>query len=95
MRTDILVDENKDLMISQGDFDLGISDSQHVEHIAIAQKGEFKEFPFAGFGIENYLKTNTNEFAFKRDFKIQLEYDGYKNANITLDENYQLKINMQ
>ena len=48
-----------------------------------------------GFGVENYLKTNTNPLAFKRDLKIQLEYDDYKNATIDLSKGYEeLKINL-
>lgn len=95
MRKDILLNEVGDLLIEDGDFSVGIADEQHVEHIIQVQKGEFKEFPLLGFGIENYLKTNTEPLEFKRDLKVQLEYDGYKNADVELTKDYQLKVNIK
>lgn len=95
VRKDLLLDSFGDLVIEEGDFAIGLSDMQHVKHIVEAQKGEFKEFPFMGFGVESYLKTNTNPLAFKRDLKIQLEYDSYKNTDIDLSKGFeQLKINL-
>lgn len=94
-RKDLLLDTAGNLVIEEGDFVVESSDMQHVKHIVESQKGEFKEFPFIGFGVENYLKTNTNPLAFKRDLKIQLEYDDYKHADIDLSKGYeQLKINL-
>ncbi|MFJ1492601.1 oxidase [Capnocytophaga canis] len=95
MRKDILLNEMGDLLIEDGDFAIGVADEQHVEHIIQAQKGEFKEFPLLGFGIENYLKTNTEPLAFKRDLKVQLEYDGYKKADVELTKDYQLKVDIK
>ncbi|PWA05481.1 hypothetical protein, partial [Flavobacterium laiguense] len=46
------------------------------------QQGEFKEFPLAGFGAINYIKRTITADEFKRDLKIQLNYDGYANATI-------------
>lgn len=94
-RKDLLLDALGDLAIEEGDFVIAPSDMQHVKHIVESQKGEYKESPFMGFGVENYLKTNTNPLAFKRDLKIQLEYDHYKNATIDLSKGYEkLKINL-
>lgn len=95
VRKDLLLDSFGDLVIEEGDFLIEPSDIQHVRHIVEAQKGEYKESPFMGFGVENYLKTNTNLLAFKRDLKIQLEYDNYKNAEIDLSKGFeQLRINL-
>lgn len=94
MRKDILLDETGDLKCHNGDFDIGQSDQQHIEHILEAQKGEYKEFPLVGFGIINYLKKSERiQSDFKRDLKIQLEHDGYQNPNIDLSEGFEkLKI---
>lgn len=94
MRKDILLNEAGDLLIEDGDFTVGQSDMQHVEHIIALAKGEFKEFPLLGFGVENYLKTNTEPLEFKRDLKVQLEYDNYKNADVELTNDYQLKVDV-
>lgn len=82
MRQDLLRDENGDLKIVNGDFAIGKSDQQHVEDILRLQPGELKEFPLAGFGAINYIKTMITDNEFKRDLKIQLDYDGYTNAKI-------------
>lgn len=95
MRKDILLDPTGDLVMENGDFVINVSDTQHIEHIITLTKGEFKEYPLLGVGAENYLKTNTDPIGFKRDVRVQLEYDGYKNANITLSENYELNITIK
>jgi len=82
MRQDILRDENGDLMFAKGDFAIGQSDQQHVMDIFDLQPGELKEFPLAGFGAINYIKRTITEDEFKRDLKIQLNFDGYTNAKI-------------
>ena len=90
---DILLDDTGDLLIENGDFVVGDSNQQHVESILLSQKGEFKEFPLVGFGIVNYIKSDTPEVKFKRDLKIQLEYDGFNNAKIDLSNGFEnLKI---
>jgi hypothetical protein len=82
MRTDFLRDENGSLAFANGDFATGQSDQQHVEDIFDLQAGELKEFPMAGFGAINYIKRTITAAAFKRDLKIQLNYDGYNDATI-------------
>ncbi|ALU74272.1 MULTISPECIES: hypothetical protein [Tenacibaculum] len=92
---DLLLDENGDLAIENGDFVIGKSDQQNVEIVLLSNKGEFKEFPLVGFGAINYIKTNVSEIEFKRNLKMQLEYVGYKNPTIDLTggfENLKIKI---
>ena len=94
MRQDIL-HENGKLLFENGDFKIGESDQQHVGDIFIAQQGEYKDKPLAGFGAINYLKRNITPQQFKRELKIQLEYDGYEDAEINTDngiENLDIKI---
>lgn len=82
MRQDILKDDENKLIFTDGDFTIGTSDQQHVGDIFLSHPGEFKEFPVVGFGAVKYLKTRITEDEFKRDLKIQLQYDGYQNAGI-------------
>lgn len=82
MRQDILHDDNGDLLFENGDFKIGASDQQHVGDIFIMNPGENKEFPVLGFGAIRYIKKTIIESEFKRDLKLQLEYDGYINADI-------------
>lgn len=88
MRKDILVEDNNDLLIENGDFVVGDSDIQHIDHIITAQPGEYKETPQLGFGVINYLKSNATKTKFKRDLRVQLNFDGYENPNIDLEDGF-------
>lgn len=91
---DILLDTDGDLLIEDGDFVIGNSDTQNVESIVHNFKGEFKEYPLVGFGVINYVKTNTSEMKFKRDLKIQLENDNYTNPIIDISKGFD-KLNIK
>lgn len=79
-RTDILLDENENLIIRNGDFVIGNSDIQHTRHIVKINKGEHKQSPTIGFGINNYLQSTISDQRFKRDLKVALAQDGYDAA---------------
>lgn len=91
-RTDILLDEAYDLKIENGDFLIGDSDMQHVDHILLAHPGEYKEYPQVGVGLSKYVKTTGKEQSLKRSIRVQLNYDGYKNPRIKLSDNLKLKV---
>lgn len=94
-RTDILLSEQGDIIIENGDILVGNSDQQHVSHIIDSAPGAFKETPQLGLGIINYLKTNTSKTKFKRDLRVQLNFDGYNRSKIDLSEGFkQLKIEL-
>lgn len=87
-RKDILVNDENDLVISGGDFLCGNSNVQHADHIITAQPGEYKETPQLGLGVILYLKTHTTETKFKRDLRVQLNFDGYENPKIDLKDGF-------
>ncbi|QKX04878.1 oxidase [Aquimarina sp. TRL1] len=91
---DFLLDQNDDLLIKNGDFVTGDSTDKHQEHILIAHKGEFKEFPAIGVGISDYLLEDNLKDAIK-EIKRQFEYEGIKinkievaNGEINIDASY-------
>ncbi len=85
-RVDIQIKEDRELVIANGDFVADSSDNQHVQLIFEAQKGELRHAPYLGFGAGRYLKkTNTTEREFLRNLKVELEKDGYKSPEITID----------
>lgn len=95
MAKDILLDDTGDLKIENGDFVIGESDLQNVELIVESFKGEFKEFPNIGFGLLKYLKSDISETEFKRDLKVELEKDNYRNPIVDLSEGFgKLKIDV-
>jgi len=90
----ILLDENFELMINPvrdsnglitSGIQIGTIDYQRVKMIVLAQKGEFKEFPTLGFGIDNYLKANVQDVKqrFVNEMTKELKSDGM-NAKVTV-----------
>lgn len=88
---DILLDASGDLDLTNGDINIGFSDNQHQEHILIANKGEFREFPELGIGI-NKMLSDDDYMDTLIEIKKNLEYDGMKINNIKFDENGNLDI---
>jgi hypothetical protein len=89
--TELLLDKNGDLTIQNGDFTTGFSDNQHQEHILIATKGEYKEFPEIGVGIVQML-SDDDWTSVLIEAKKNLEYDGVKINNVKFEENGNLTI---
>ena len=64
-----------DLEINDGDFVIDESDNQHQKHILIAYKGEYKQYPEIGVGIEQML--NEDDITpVLIEAKKNLQYDG-------------------
>ncbi|SDE76847.1 oxidase [Riemerella columbipharyngis] len=83
-----------DLDIKNGDWHTGTADNQHAKYIVQAQKGEYKEHPELGVGIENILNTE-QAIDFLIEAKKNLEYDGMKVKDIAFTETGKLSIDAQ
>lgn len=88
---DLLTDKNGDVSFANGDFAIGFSDNLHQEHILLANKGEFKEFPEIGVGIHAML-SDDDYTDILIESKKNLEYDGMQIKNIKFDNNGNLDI---
>ena len=86
---DILIDE--DLEFEDGDFAIGISDKQHIKHILKAFKGEFKEFPELGVGIDQMINDD-NYMDILIEAKKNLQYDGVEVKNIKFTNEGKLNV---
>lgn len=75
---DILLDLSNEIIIRGGDFLLGDSDDQHVSHIGEAEKGNYAQSPTLGVGIKRYLNSPLNSDNLSRDYRLELEKDGYR-----------------
>ncbi len=91
MRKDILFKDG-DLDIRDGDFNIGVSDEQHIAHIFEAMPGSYKQSPFVGIGIRLYINSSLNG-VLRRQVKLQLEGDGYAGA-IIKNEGEKISINI-
>ena len=82
---DIQLGADGDLRIVNGDFVLGPSDQQHIEHIVESEKGNWREHPVVGVGIMRFLNASQkiqNKGKLSRKVGLQLEYDNYRIESI-------------
>ena len=72
---DILLDDNWDLLTSNGDFVVGNSNEQHIALIVTTAPGHWKENPFLGFNAALYLGSNVSVPEMKANLIEQLSSD--------------------
>lgn len=88
---DILLTDDNDIDIVNGDFNLGYSDNQQQKLILSTNKGDWKEYPILGVGIEDILD-NDNYVGVLIEIKKQLQYDGMNVNNVKFEENGKITI---
>jgi hypothetical protein len=80
-----------DLQFKNGDFEQKESTAQHIEHILIAAKGEYKYAPFTGANIRIALSDEGAFLALQGNIQEALEQDGLEVTELKLAS----KINIQ
>lgn len=92
---DFLMDAAGNLRIENGDFVIGDATDQNIREILSSHKGEYKEYPAIGVGIEDMLNEDDyNEMLVEA--KKNLEYDGMtveelrflEDGNLIVDAKY-------
>ena len=73
---DILLDNNDDLAIENGDFLLGESLDQEVGIIIRLNQGDLKSDPILGPGLFRMINSNATDAEVKDKIKLHLERDG-------------------
>lgn len=86
MRQDLILNDNKDLTIKDGDFVIGDSKEQDAELILLSHQGDWKQSPLTGVNLRNDINSNLNVNSIARKIKIQLQNDGIYNINIELKD---------
>lgn len=98
MAKDFITDDTGDLIIKDGDFVVDHSDQQHVEDLLVANPGEYKQHPWLGIAIQNFIKgskdARTREQIEKR-VKLQLKSDGAENIKVKLMDFDNIKIDAE
>jgi hypothetical protein len=79
----IKVERNSSGLITQGLVIWNI-DYQRCRLILKARKGEIKEYPTLGFGIDQYQKAVANTQKFVNDLQTELKSDGFANPKVTV-----------
>lgn len=86
MTKDIILTENLDLKIVNGDFVIGESTAQHQKILILSDKGEYKEFPMRGVGARRYLEDDTPD-NLAREIRTEFSADGMTVNKIKIGEN--------
>ena len=86
--TDIILDDNMDLLIENGDFVVDDSEEQVQQLILVATQGSFRNSPVTGVGIINYIKSQFTVGQIdklRQKIRLQLQYDGYSNVSTQIN----------
>ena len=83
---DILTDNvTGDLIFKDGDLVIGFSDFKHQEDLLIAQKGDYKQYPEIGVGIEDFINESDIDGLID-EVRKEFVKDGMRVENISFDE---------
>lgn len=85
---DILLDDNMDLAIQNGDFVMGDAEEQIQQLILIATQGSFRNSPLTGVGIIKYIKSSftvDKVDQLRQKIRLQMQYDGYTSVNTQIN----------
>lgn len=82
---DILLDDNYDIRIANGDMEIGLSDSQQAQLLLHSSPGEWKESPTHGVGITQYLEHH-DKGQLARRIQTELTADGMRVNKININE---------
>lgn len=95
---DIMLDDNNDLTIRNGDFDVQYSDGQHVKLILLSELGAWRQEPLVGIGIRRMLNiklSDIDRMLLRKQIAIQLQYDGYAVQNVSLTASKKLSVDYE
>lgn len=82
---DLLLDNNQELDIQNGDFVIGESTLQHQDLLLMTNKGEWKENPTIAVGVLGFLK-DEDESGLLAEIKTQFEKDGMRVNTLAAEE---------
>lgn len=83
---DILLNDEWDLDILNGDFNVGFSDNQHLTLIVELSEGSLKQYPLQGVGINSYSGSSGQAAALQNKIKTKADADRYQNVQISLSQ---------
>lgn len=91
---DILLNNELDLDIANGDIVVGESTVQHQQLLLVTSKGDWKENPLVGVGAAAFLK-DEDESGLLNEIRVEFQKDGMdvkavniQSGEINIDANY-------
>ena len=79
MDKDVLLDEDNDLIIANGDFVFDESEEQEIKMILQAVKNDYKQTPELGVDLIKSISASGSSVKLKQDIKINLRMDDKNN----------------
>lgn len=73
---DLMLNDDFDLKLVNGDFATGVSDVQHQQVLLILEPGSLKSDPGVGVGIGSYINDDQSPEVLKKSIQKQFEADG-------------------
>jgi hypothetical protein len=92
---DILLDSDEDLAFKDGDFFVGNSDQQHVQHILKADKGHIRQFPLLGVGLLDYVNGAVEPEVIRQLITTNLRNDNYNVKQVLVTNDYRISIDAE
>lgn len=83
------------MKIANGDLFVDDSDQQHIQHILVADSGQFRQWPLLGVGIKKYLNGSANQTDIKQTIRVQLRSDNFTVKTLEVKNDYSIKIDAQ
>lgn len=83
---DIKLNSNYEPLVKKGDFVIEESTQQHQEFLLIANKGQFRQFPVTGVGINNFLLDESDPEELRLEIYKQFELDGMQVNEIDISD---------
>ncbi len=91
MPNDLILNENLEPLVENGDFVIDESTYQHQKILLLADKGQFKAYPMVGVGAQRYLEgSNINDFA--REIRQEFQRDGMVVRSLQIGENLEVQV---
>jgi hypothetical protein len=89
--TDIILDENYQVAINNGDFIIDVSDVQQQNLLLICDKGDWKESPTVCVGVQRWLNDDEPEDLLA-EIKKEFQRDGMTVNDLTLTDDKILNV---
>jgi len=83
-QNDIILDENNDLLILNGDFVVADSMEQEIKCILQAVKNDYKMKPELGVNLIDELNSSNTEASLMQKIKLNLKMDGKENVKFRI-----------
>lgn len=88
---DIVLGDDLDLeFTAQGDFSIDESTAQHINHILLAAKGDYRAFPLLGADIARLVSEEQSPSLVRQDVQEELERDGLRVQAIRFEEKVEI-----